>query len=167
MSETATQFWDIAAPFVAAGLAAWLTYLLSLRQRRAEILIEQRLGAFNAIQSTLVGLLHYCEYRGRPGDDIGPSLPEGVPIAALGNAQRLSHCIDANRIYLSSAARSKLLHLRQSVAMAASMELAVTNGAEYEDSELYIRLKLEADACIEFLHGELGLPGFYPISTDG
>src|SRR5687767_5481210 len=67
---TAAQVWDVLAPFVAAGLASWLTYHFALRQRRGEILIEQRLAAFNSLQAVLVGLVHYCEFKHHPGDDI-------------------------------------------------------------------------------------------------
>src|SRR5687768_6045848 len=156
---TAAQVWDVLAPFVAAGLASWLTYHFALRQRRGEILIEQRLAAFNSLQAVLVGLVHYCEFKHHPGDDIGPSLPEGAPHSALLNAQRISHCIDANRIYVSSPTRAELTRLCRSVSMAASMELAVTSSPEFEDRSLYGQIRKDADQCIERLHGELKLPG--------
>jgi hypothetical protein len=155
----AAQVWDVLAPFVAAILASWLTYWFAMRQRRGEILLEQRLAAFNALQAALVGLVHYCEFKHRPGDDIGPSLPEGTPISALHNVQRLSHCVDANRIYISSPTRTALTKLCRSVSIAASMELAVLSDPSLEDRSLYGQMRKDADLCIERLHSELHLPG--------
>lgn len=156
---TAAQVWDVLAPFISAGLASWLTHHFALRQRRGEILIEQRLAAFNSLQAALVGLAHYCEFKHSPGDDVGPSLPDGTPRSALLNAQRIRHCIDANRIYISLTTRTALTNLSHSVSIAASMELSAIADPNVEDREIYSQIRKDADECIERLHAELNLPG--------
>jgi hypothetical protein len=155
----AAQIWDVLAPFIAAGLASWLTYHFALKQRRGEILIDQRLAAFNSLQAALVDLVHYCEFKHHPGDDIGPSLPEGTPKSALLNIQIISQCFDANRIFISKKSRELLSKLLGLVSMAASMELAVVSDPELEDRSLYGQIREDADSCLESLHTELGLPG--------
>jgi hypothetical protein len=153
------ESWDLLSPFIAAGLAAWFAYKFALRQRRAEILMAEKLAAFKALQSALVGVRQYASLKDYPSDDIGFMLPDGVPASALLQANHLTHVQDAYRIFVSAESRAQVDGLVQRLFQVASMELAVHSDPTLEDRKLYRDLRAYADACIEGLYKELQLPG--------
>jgi hypothetical protein len=121
------------SPFLAAGLASVLTYVTVGRQKRMDVLTTERLGAFKAVQSALVGLKHYCE--GAAGELEGgdfsrrvEDLPSAIPRSALTQGEALRGVIDGSQIFFSKQARKELESLVQQVYLLENMELAASYG---------------------------------------
>ena len=55
------QMYNYLSPFIAAIAASWLTYFFTIRQKRHEILLQEKLNAFKSIQERLVSIRRYCE----------------------------------------------------------------------------------------------------------
>ena len=101
MPITAEQLYTYVSPFIAAGAASWLTYALSIRQKRHEILITEKLFSFKAVQTQLVALKHYCEAAmgEYSGGDFHPrisDLPESESSSALTQVNELQRVVDQN-----------------------------------------------------------------------
>jgi hypothetical protein len=163
MTITAEMIYSYVSPFIAAGMASWLTYALAIRQKRHEVLIGERLAAFKAVQARLVALKHYCEATAGEysGGDLQPrvdDLPEGEPRSALTQATELQRVVDQHRIFFSAAARKDLDGLSQQVCLLASMELAVTSDPSLGDPGVYGSASEQVDRCIERLYKELRFP---------
>lgn len=153
------------SPFIAAGLASWLTYALAIRQKRYEILITEKLAAFKVVQTQLVALDHYCEAAmgEYSGGDFHPrisDLLESESSSALTQAINLQRVVDQNCIFFSAPVRKKLNGLSQQIYLLANMELAVavTSDNNFSDSDAYEKVSKLVDCCIEELYQELKLP---------
>jgi len=153
------------APFIAACVASWITYYFTLRQKKHELLLQEKLHAFKAIQAYLVSLRRYCEagIAEVEGGDFNPtfeSLPENDPKSALIHSTALQNVIDSNLIFISHSARKALNELIQQVYMLCSMELAISSDPELKSSSPsgYSATIREVENCINILYSELKLP---------
>jgi len=151
------------SPFLAAGLASVLTYVTVGRQKRMDVLTIERLGAFKAVQSALVGLKHYCESAAGEldGGDFSrrvEDLPSDVPRSALTQSDALRSVIDGSQIFFPKQARKELEGLVQKVSLLASMELAAATEPSVASRESYARTIDQVEACIERLYSCLRLP---------
>ena len=159
------KIYSYLAPFLAAGIASWLTYALAMRQRKQELLIQERLAAFKAIQERLVSIRRYCEagLGEQGGSDFAArfeSLPQSDPRSALLHASALQDVIDKNSIFVSQKGRVALKELTCQLALLCTMELAIASDPSIKSSSEngYNAGARAVDVCIGALYEELRLP---------
>jgi hypothetical protein len=163
MTITTEQLYTYVSPFIAAGAASWLTYALSIRQKRHEILITEKLVAFKAVQAQLVALNHYCEAAmgEYSGGDFHPrisDLNESEPSSALSQVHELRQVVDKHCIFFSAPVRKNLNGLFQQIYLLASMELIATSDNSFGNPDAYEKVSELVDLCIEELYKELKFP---------
>src|SRR5690606_25966642 len=152
----------LASPFIAAGLASWIAYLLAIRQRRHEVLISEQSSAFKLLHGVLIDLVRFCDTE-IEGGDFGASaenLDPSVPRSPLEHGARLRSVLDQAQVFLNTRALAELSALVGSVYGAASMELAAASNPDLNlrDPRIYESIRKQAERCSEILLKELGFP---------
>lgn len=155
------------SPFLAALLASYLTYLFTMRSRKYEILLKERIPAFKSIQRRIVSLKRYCmarvaEYQGNEFAAHFDDLPGEDKKSALSHRSELGNLVEENLIFLSSQSRKSLEDLDTQLSLLCNLELSLAANPDQSITSsaqgAYEATLDRIDTCLENLYSELKLP---------
>ena len=159
------EFYNIISPFIAAFLASFLTYYFTVRTKKHEALIAQRLPAFKAIQKKLVSIQRYCEAKRAEldGDEFSSRLNDlssEDQKSALEHLTELKMIADENQVFLSKSSKKSIERIYSALALLCSMELStIEHPDEFALGPGAYSLPLERiEESVQKLYGELKLP---------
>ena len=105
------EVWNFLSPFVAAGLASWLTYQFGIRAKRFDVLLDKKVAAFDALQARLNAVRRYCEaaLSEFEGGEFAPkiaNLPQSDERSALAHTTALHYLMMEHRLFYSEIGRA-------------------------------------------------------------
>lgn len=166
------EIYNLLSPFIAAFVASLITYLFTVRAKKHEALITQKLQAFKAIQKQLSLFKDYYfarlgEIQGNEFAPMVKDLPEEARKSPLIQRQALSTVLADNSIFLSKESRKCLDSLDGSLNLLCNLEMyaatetwALMKNLQNIDAKYaYEQILFQIDECIEKMYRELKLPG--------
>jgi hypothetical protein len=158
------DFYNIIAPFIAAFLASFLTYFFTVRTKKHEALIAQRLPAFKAIQKKLVEIQHYCEAKlgELQSNEFTPKVDELPPEenkSALEHLTELKRLVDDNIIFLSKSSNDAVNKIYSELAGLCFLELESQRCEDLYLGDGAYKIPLsQINESIQKLYNDLKLP---------
>jgi len=161
------ELYKYLSPFIAAFLASYGTYLFTIRGKKYDILLRERITAFKTVQQRIVSLKRYClamiaEYEGNEFAPHFEGLSDEDKMSALEHRAKLSHIVEDNLIFLSHSSRKSLNELDGQLSLLCNLELLLAGNP---DETIKSSAKSAYDAtfsiiesCIDELYSELKLP---------
>jgi hypothetical protein len=154
-------------PVLAGLLASCVTYLLTIRSKKYDILLKERIPAFKSIQQRIVSLKRYCDAQlaEHQGNEFAPrfdDLPDDSRTNALGHRTLLGNVVQQNLIFLSPGSRKSLQELDAQLSLLCNLELVLAGDpderiASSAPSAYEATLK-RIEECVNSLYSELKLP---------
>lgn len=156
--ETFYKVLAVGSPFIAAFLAALLTYYFTLRTKRFDILYQNKVPAFKDVTAKLIDFKKFCIGRMAflKGNEFSPYYEENV--GSLHHRTEIAHIVDANAIFFSREVRDTLENLTAQLSGLSNAELVIVSGGDLPgiDKE-YERLIILTEECINRLYNDLNL----------
>lgn len=149
---------SLAAPFVSAFLAAWVTYVLSRRKSRSDKFLEGRTSALSQVYAELVAIKLYAEksYNLEVGNEYAPH-PE-TELVSNSLLVSLWEKVEEFGIFLSTDEQDAIGRLIQELNMCKSMERAIFTDPdirkESNASEMYENISSLANEAANVLYSE-------------
>lgn len=148
----------LAAPFISAGLASYLTYVSSTKAKRKEYLYQNRIEGFKEIATNIAELKRYClgNIALNQGNEFAPFYDETG--SGLMYRTAIAHAADFNQIFLTNISQKSISELLDQMSFICNFELLKsTNPDEFSDISVYNATLKQAESCLSTLYKELGL----------
>lgn len=149
---------SILIPILAAILASSLTYFLTLRIRKFELLQINKIAAFKDVSTALTKLKRHClgKIAEIEGNELSPYSANESSIFEC--RQRLAMSLDENSIFLSQSGRANLEDIINELSGLANAELSVDMESNFPGIESsYMEMSVKAKSFIEILYADLNL----------
>ncbi len=154
-------------PVVAGLFASFVTYLFTMRSKKYDILLRERIPAFKSIQQRIVSLKRYChaqlaEYQANEFAPRFGDLPEDARKNALGHRTLVANVVEQNLIFLSSGSRNTLQELDAQLSLLCNLELLLAGNPDEtiksSAPNAYEATLNRIEECLDSLYSELKLP---------
>jgi hypothetical protein len=165
-------FLSAAIAIISAGVASVLTYFLTIRAKRIDVLNAEQLAAFRSVQSLLNSFRQYylAELADLQGNEFAPrlvDLPKSEREPPIQQRHALDRVLANNYYFLGPNSRNCLESLDGPLNLLCHAELlraSEPDNREYDNSlkKAYEDILDKIDLCSEHLFAELGLPSIKP-----
>jgi len=151
---------NIVSPFLAAGLASWLTYVYGFRKQKSEVFLLKRLDALKEVHDSVLLAKRYCDTHLAEihGNENAP-WPESLKgyLSGLSLLEQTANLYDANRMFLLSNEAERFSALIEQISMIASMERAIIDAPDlmHTTESGYQGGSSLAEACLQELYKDL------------
>ena len=153
---------------LSALVACFITYKFTIRSKKHDIILQERILAFKTIHKELVFLSRYCHaiVASRKGNEFAPrleDLSEDVKKSALTHWTYLQEIVDENLIFLPSRSKKLIDEIFFCLSILSNIELQLAYSDPPEEvvisaPEAYENAIDKIDLCLENLFNELKLP---------
>ena len=155
---TTIQIIAIISPFVSATLTAYLTYKLTSRSKKVDIVYQSKIPAFKAIASNIISFKNFCEGRVAYflGSESHPFYTDSL--ATLEHRTKIALSLQENAVFISKDSRHIISDFLNQMSGLCSAELAIAGqDSHMQPKEEYERMAILADSTVEVLYTELNL----------
>lgn len=157
--------YKILSPLSAAAIAAGATYFFTLRTKKHEVILAEKLKVFKLLHQKIASLKKYCVVKEieDSGCDFAPTSESLRPEdnnSILVHRTEIWALVEENGIFLSKKSQKAIQELDSQLSLLCSMELALTENLslkEIKDSAPggYKAGRQAAEKCLEALFTEL------------
>jgi hypothetical protein len=162
------EIFNFLSPFIAAFLASWITYRLTLKSKKIDYLLKYRIESFKNLSNKISQIKKQYLYNisELTTDDIGihkSILENNKSKSTMILLTELISIHEESQIFLTKKARSTLNDFIKKTSTICGMELSMSNEANQEDfKESYVNRYNQAikeiESCLEVLYKELKIP---------
>lgn len=148
----------IISPFLAAGLTGWITYNITMKGKRFDLLYQSKIPAFKELSVKLTNYKNFCLGRVAffEGNEYSPYWEEGT--GTLHHRTEIAEVASMNSIYFSPKVKESINNLLNEMAGLCGMEVQIVLKNEVSDlKDAYFNMYQQAEACINALYKELNL----------
>lgn len=148
----------IISPFLSAGLTGLITYNLTMKAKRFDLLYQSKIPAFKDLTLQLVNFKNYClgQVAQYEGNEYSPYWSEGG--GTLQHRTEIAVSLSLNAIYFSIKTRKSIEELMNKMSIPCNLECRERNDDDKDSVvQLYYSLSTHAETCIEKLYNELNL----------
>jgi hypothetical protein len=156
---TTIQIIAIASPFVSSALTAYLTYKLTGRAKKTDLLLQNRIPGFKEVVSNIVSFKNFCEGRVAffQASEFHPFYTDSL--GALEHRSKIAKSLEANAVFISKDSRAVVIDFLNQMSGLCSAELAIAGGnQDLDPTHEYKRMATLADSAVNVLYDELNLP---------
>ena len=148
------------SPFIAAFIAARLTFFFSLKSKKFDIIYANKIPAFKNINEKLIEYKIFCLGRVAyfEGNGLSPYWVEDIGAFEL--RKSITKVYEENSIFVSKKSRSSIEKLINNLSLLCNMEIQIVDNKLDEKIDLketYNNAYLEVDELIQILYEELNL----------
>lgn len=148
------------SPFIAAFIAARLTFFFSLKSKKFDIIYANKIPAFKNINEKLIEYKIFCLGRVAyfEGNELSPYWVEDI--GAFEFRKSITKVYEENSIFVSKKSRSSIEKLINNLSLLCNMEIQIVDNKLDEKIDLketYNNAYLEVDELIQILYEELNL----------
>jgi hypothetical protein len=162
------EIFKLLSPFIAAFLASWITYPLTLKSKKIDYLLKYRIESFKNLSSKISQIKKQYLYNisELTTDDIGihkSILENNKSRSTMILLTKLISIHEEYQIFLTKRARSTINDFIRYTSTICGMELSMFDEANLEDfNESYVnrykRAIKEIESCLVGLYRELKIP---------
>lgn len=150
----------IVSPFISAILTALVTYRFTIKNKKFDILYQNKIPAFKDVATELINYKKYClgQAASYQGNEFSPYYDEGE--GTLTHRKKIAEVAEMNVLFLSTKSKVLIGNLINNMSIACNIELYIAAGKESEFPELdksYEDTASQVDEIIEELYRELRL----------
>lgn len=154
------KYLAILSPFVAAFIAARLTYFFSLKSKKFDILYANKIPAFKNINEVLTEYKIFCLGRVAffEGNELSPYWTEDV--GAFEFRRKITKVYENNSIFISQKNRKVIEEFINNLSLLCNMEIHLVDEVIDESIDLkksYFNSYIEVEKIIEIFYKELNL----------
>jgi len=167
-TEAFMTWFALASPFIAAILASFLTYWFGFRSKKQEIILHERLRAFQGIQRRLALIARYCRAAcaENSGSEFAPRVADVAADAqgsALAHWTALQEVVDNNLHVLPPKPRQALEDVARHLSGLATLELALNETSPdprivASAPSTYEEVVTAVEGCLATVYKSLDLP---------
>jgi len=146
----------IISPFLSAGLTSFITYMVTMKGKRFDLLHQSKIPAFKELSASLIAYKNYClgQVAIYQGNEFSPYDGDGG--GTLHHRTEIARVASFNAIYFSKQTRDSIDELLNTMSGLCNAELYLAAGQEMGDlSESYFGMFERTDKCIDKLYREL------------
>lgn len=148
------------SPFIAAFIAARLTFFFSLKSKKFDIIYANKIPAFKNINEKLIEYKIFCLGRVAyfEGNGLSPYWVEDI--GAFEFRKSITKVYEENSIFVSKKSRSSIEKLINNLSLLCNMEIQIVDNKLDEKIDLketYNNAYFEVDELIQILYEELNL----------
>lgn len=156
---TTIQIIAIISPFVSATLTAYLTYKLTSKSKKVDIVYQNKIPAFKAIASSIISFKNFCEGRVAYfyGSEFHPFYTDSL--GTLEHRTKIALSLEENAVFISQDSRHIISDFLNQMTGLCNAEIAIASNDPYmQPKEEYEQMAILADSAVEVLYKELNLP---------
>jgi len=148
------------SPFIAAFIAARLTYFFTLKSKKFDILYANKIPAFKNINDELIKYKIFCLGRVAflEGNELSPYWSEYIGVFEF--RKSITKVYEENLIFVSKKSRKAIENLINNQSLLCNIEIQLVDN-ELDDSidlkTSYFNAYVEVDELIQILYEELNL----------
>ncbi|MDY3339116.1 hypothetical protein D1J36_007430 [Riemerella anatipestifer] len=154
------KIFTLLSPFIAAFIAARLTFFFTLKSKKFDILYANKIPAFKNINEKLIEYKIFCLGRVAyfEGNELSPYWYEDI--GAFEFRKSITKVYEENSIFVSKKSRISIEKLINNLSLLCNMEIQIVDDKLDERidlKEIYFKSYLEVDKLIQILYEELNL----------
>lgn len=148
----------ILSPFLASGLTGIITYNITMKGKRFDLLYQSKIPAFKELSIKLTNYKNFCLGRVAffEGNEYSPYWEEGT--GTLNHRTEIAETASMNSIYFSLDTKSSIEKLLNEMGSLCGIEVQIALGNHSLDlKDAYYQMFKKAESCINKLYSELNL----------
>jgi len=155
---TTIEIISIISPFFSAALTALITYKLTVKSKRFDILYENKIPAFKEVTSRIVAFKNFCTGRVAflQGNEYSPFYEE--KLGTLHHGNQIALALQSNSVFLSQNSRFLIYELLNHMSGLCNAEAVIAGGDDlFDPKNEYERMTTMLESIIDILYKELNL----------